>query len=97
MINIVDEYIGLPLPIQVSSDVLARTFKTIKCSYEEWNELKVEYDKLPRGILKAMVVALLARSAKTQSQLETTLKLCDKYNPGPADMARKRLKEEFSV
>jgi len=94
--SIVEEYNRLP-EIAINLDIVARMFRTIECGYSKWEELKVVHDKLANGLLKSMVVALLARSAKTKSQLETTLKLCDKYNPGPANMALKRLKEEFNV
>jgi len=94
--NIVDEYNNTS-EIAINLDMVASVFKTIEYNCSSWEGLKQVYDKLAKGILRSMVVMLLAKAARTKQELVVTKRLCDKHNPGPANLIERRLQKEFNV
>lgn len=90
---VVERYNALSVEERVKGDNTAKFFAEIKGDYPKWEDRKNIQAALSLGILKRMVVQLMAKAATSVEELDWTLGLCDKYNPGPAVFIEKRKKE----
>lgn len=92
---VVERYEALTVGGKIHS--LAKYFDEIETDYQEWEDLKNIQALLSPGNLKRMVVQLMAKAARTVQELDVTIELCDKYNPGPALLAEKRKNSMLNV
>jgi len=73
-----------------SYEEVAKSFNDIEAQNLSWEELMLKYKSSDRGLLRDMIPILLAKKAKTKSQLNETLEV-SKSNPGAERMVNAKL------